>query len=77
MASYDEDIDTIPRKLSFIGSSPEDQMAAGAQLIVDYHPSSSPPPIASQSINSDENNPKIFQIRKIYKNLIVISVAFT
>jgi hypothetical protein len=76
MADYnDDEIDTISKKLSFVSSTAEDQLEAGAKagiLLIDYHPSSGSP---SPPVNSDDDNLVVFSIRKVYKNLLIISVA--
>ncbi|CAF1619503.1 unnamed protein product [Adineta ricciae] len=74
MVDYDDsEIDTIPRKLSFISFADEEQIAPSAQNILDYHSSAQ---ITAIQLNNDDNNLPIFSIRKIYKNLIVLSLGF-
>ncbi|CAF4709185.1 unnamed protein product, partial [Rotaria sp. Silwood1] len=73
----DDDVDIISRKLSFVSSSAEDQMAVGAKvgnMIVDYH-TSLPVIVLPLSNNSDDQSFR-FSINKIYKNMLILSLAF-
>ncbi|CAF0789630.1 unnamed protein product [Rotaria sordida] len=77
MAHIIDDVDTIPRKLSFVSSSAEDQIAVGAKvgnMIVDNHTSLSDIVLPLNN-NSDDQSFR-FSINKIYKNLLILSLAF-
>ncbi|UJR22295.1 hypothetical protein I4U23_025353 [Adineta vaga] len=65
----------IPRKLSFISSTSEDQTNAASKIaIMTIDPLKSTIDSTEQSVPNDII--PIFSIRKIYKNLILISIAF-
>jgi hypothetical protein len=80
MTDIENEAEIIPRKLSFmstISESPSRETSIIDNLAVNFQ--TSLPPVIPTVINeTDENNEDIplFPIRKIYKNLIILSVAF-
>ncbi len=80
MATIEFEVDTIPRKSSFTRSIDEVRLRANSNvdvLAVDFNTLiSSVVPLSVN--NNDENDEDIplFSSRKVYKNLIIISLAF-
>ena len=76
MTDDNDELTTIPRKLSYASSAGEDQTTVGSKagiFALEQYKSSSP---VIPSISDDDKLP-IFPLRQIYKNLLLISLAFT
>jgi hypothetical protein len=80
MTDIENEAEIIPRKISFMSTISESRSRATSiidNLAVDFQ--TSPLPVVPTVINeTDENNEDVplFPIRKIYKNLIILSIAF-
>jgi hypothetical protein len=65
----------VSSHMPFVSSTVADQRITGAKVginLIDYHTFSSP---VVQSVSNDDKSP-LFSIRKVYKNLFVLSLAF-
>ncbi|CAF1230371.1 unnamed protein product [Adineta steineri] len=70
-----DELDTIPPKLSYISLTSEDQINAASKIaIMNVDPLKSTSPDNQLTITN--NTIPIFSIRKIYKNLIILSISF-
>ena len=78
MVHDNDELTTIPRKLSYASSAGEDQTTVGSKagiFALEQYKSSSP---VIPSISDDDKLPIFpFPLRQIYKNLLLISLAFT
>lgn len=83
MTNIDNDIETIHRKWSFLKDSIDECRSRTTSIIneqtIDYNASPAviiPPSINENVETTDENTP-LFSLRQVYKNLIIVSLAFT
>lgn len=72
----EDDVTNIPRKLSYISATSEDQTnAAGKAAILALDTINNTSPNNDNSVTTTDKIPP-FSIGKIYKNLILLSLAF-
>lgn len=81
MTDIEIDAEMIPAKLSFMSSTSDCRSRATSVIndqAVDYNTTLSAvvPPIINEAVETNEDLP-LFPLRKVYTNLIIISIAFT